>query len=269
MLGYSRQAYYKQIRHQSEWLFKTSIIVDSVNQLRIDLPKTGTVKIHKQYQQEWAENGIKIGRDKTFNILRENGLLQRKRRQSKPQTTMSKHWLKKYPDLVKGKSFMYANQLWVSDITYLKVNQKWAYLFLITDAVSHKIVGYHLSKRMDSLSAVMALKMALKNENPAKNLIHHSDRGIQYCSHSYTNILHKKNIKISMTQSGSPYDNAIAERINGILKHELIYPFGDMNTMSDAEIGVNKAIMKYNTMRLHQSINYQTPYIAHQNCQLI
>jgi hypothetical protein len=240
-----------------------------VNQLRIDLPKTGTVKIHKQYQQEWAENGIKIGRDKTFNILRENGLLQRKRRQSKPQTTMSKHWLKKYPDLVKGKSFMYANQLWVSDITYLKVNQKWAYLFLITDAVSHKIVGYHLSKRMDSLSAVMALKMALKNENPAKNLIHHSDRGIQYCSHSYTNILHKKNIKISMTQSGSPYDNAIAERINGILKHELIYPFGDMNTMSDAEIGVNKAIMKYNTMRLHQSINYQTPYIAHQNCQLI
>jgi transposase InsO family protein len=122
---------------------------------------------------------------------------------------------------------------------------------------------------MDSLSAVMALKMALKSENPKRNLIHHSDRGIQYCSHSYTNILLKKNVKISMTQSGSPYDNAIAERINGILKHELIYPFGEMNTMADAEKRINNAVMKYNKLRLHQSVNYQTPNSAHQNCQLI
>lgn len=269
MLGRSRQAYYKQIKHQSEWMLKASIIVDSVKKIRADLPKTGTVKIHKQCRQEWAESGIKIGRDKTFNILREHGLLQRKRRQNKPQTTMSKHWLKKYPDLIKGNSFLYANQLWVSDITYLKVNEQWEYLFLITDAVSHKIVGYHLSKKMDATSAVAALKMALKSEKLNHHLIHHSDRGIQYCSHIYTNLLTKYNINISMTQSGSPYDNAIAERINGILKHELIYPFGVLNTIIEAEKRVKTAIESYNEKRLHQSIKYLTPNIEHQNRQLI
>jgi putative transposase len=269
VLGYSRQAYYKQLRQQSEWMLKTKIIIESVKQIRTDLPKTGTVKIHKKYQNEWAEKGVKVGRDKTFDILRENGLLQRKRRQSKPRTTMSNHWYKKYPDLIKGQTFMYANQLWVSDITYVMVDTKWVYLFLITDAVSHKIVGYHLSRRLDATSAVNAMKLALKNEKPGPNLVHHSDRGIQYCSNTYTNLLLKNKVQISMTQSGSPYDNAIAERINGILKNELIYPFGELKSIEHAHLRVNKAVKDYNNLRLHMSIEYKTPDIEHQNCKPI
>ena len=186
VLGYSRQAYYKQLRIKSEWLLKNQIIVESVHQIRTDLPKTGTVKILKECQQKWAEKGIKIGRDKTFNLLREEGLLQRKHRKRKPQTTMSKHWFKKYPDLIKDQEFTRPNQLWVSDITYIDINSTWAYLFLITDAVSHKIVGHHLSNRIDTAAAIEALDKALEKEKPKAELIHHSDRGIQYCSHAYT-----------------------------------------------------------------------------------
>lgn len=263
VLGYSRQAYYKQLRNKSEWLLKDQIIVESVHQIREHLPKTGTVKILKECQQKWSDRGIKIGRDKTFNVLRHYGLLQRKHRNKKPQTTMSQHWLKKYPDLIKEQIFTQPNQLWVSDITYIDINSTWAYLFLITDAVSHKIVGYHLSNRIDTLSAIEALSNAIKRERPKKELIHHSDRGIQYCSHAYVKVLNKHNIHISMTQSGSPYDNAIAERVNGIIKHELVFPFGKLFNMKQAKKRIETAVKHYNTKRLHQSIGYKTPNSVH------
>jgi transposase InsO family protein len=263
VLGYSRQAYYKQVRTQSEWVLKNQIIIESVHQIREHLPKTGTVKIWKECQKKWYNKGIKIGRDKTFNLLREQGLLQRKHRKKKPQTTMSNHWFKKYPDLIKENEFTRPNQLWVSDITYIDINSSWAYLFLITDAVSHKIVGHHLSNRIDTLAAIEALNKAIKTEKPNKELIHHSDRGIQYCSHAYTRVLGKHGINISMTQSGSPYDNAIAERINGILKHELIFPFGKLFTIEQAQKRINTAVRNYNSLRLHQSIGYKTPESVH------
>ncbi|MFT5512251.1 MAG: putative transposase [Bacteroidia bacterium] len=255
-MGYSRQAYYKQIRSRSEWLIKKQKILESVNEIRKELPKTGTIKIMEHCQEYWMSQGIKIGRDKTFNLLRENGMLQRRRKRYKPQTTWSNHWLRKHPDLIKHSTFDRPNQLWVSDITYLPMGKGWCYLFLTTDAVSRKVVGYHVSRRLDASSALKALSMAI-TENPVRDrLIHHSDRGVQYCSHSYVKKLNQHDIKISMTQSGSPYDNAIAERINGILKHELIFPFGDLNSIEEVKNRVKHAIASYNHLRLHQSIGY-------------
>ncbi len=266
-LGYTRQAYYKQIRNRSEWLEKRQQIVDSVNSIRKELPKTGTVKIHAHFRQQWAAQGIKIGRDKTFDVLRESGLLQRKRKRSKPQTTWSAHWRKKHPDLAKNTIVTRANELWVSDITYLPINASWCYLFLITDAYSHKIVGYHVSYRLDTSAALQALQMALSERKDTAELIHHSDRGIQYCSHSYVRLLKKNRIRVSMTQSGSPYDNAIAERINGIVKHELIYPFGELTSLEQAKTRVKEAVTKYNNLRLHQSLQYKTPESVHMKCK--
>lgn len=269
VLGYSRQAYYKQLRQRSEWAVKAQVITESVRQIRASLPQTGTVKILEHCRSSWDAQGIKIGRDKTYQLLREQGLLLRKRRSKKPKTTWSNHWLKRYPDLVKHHRFTKPNQLWVSDITYVNVDQAWCYLFLITDAVSRKIVGYHLSRRIDTSSAISALKMAINQNQVTHALIHHSDRGIQYCSKRYTRLLEQHNIGISMTQSGSPYDNAIAERINGIIKNELIYPFGKLTCLKDAKKRVIKAVESYNSKRLHQSLNYQTPNRVHLNCKPI
>ena len=268
VLGYSRQAYYKQLKRQALWLVKRQAILDSIHEVRKDLPMTGTVKLVQHLQGQWATNGIKVGRDKTNSILREEGMLLRRRKRNKPQTTWSKHWLKKHPNLIKGKRFERSNQLWVSDITYISVNSKWMYLFLITDAVSHRVVGYHLSRGMDTSAGIKALEMAITNEgiqkHNANGLIHHSDRGIQYCSKRYVKYLKSEGIRISMTQTGSPYDNAVAERINGILKHELIYPFGAINSFSEAYERVDRAIYKYNHLRLHQNNNYITPNNKHQ-----
>ena len=267
MLGYSRQAYYKQLRNRSEWLLKSKIIVDSVRQIRTTLPRTGTLKLIEHCQQKWKQQGIKIGRDKTFDILREHGLLQRKHKQNKPQTTWSNHWLRKHPNLIKEKKFDQSNQLWVSDITYLPIPTGWCYLFLITDGFSRKIVGYHVSIGLDANAAVKALKMALNNNPNTEGLIHHSDRGIQYCSHAYVQVLKKAKVNISMTQTGSPYDNAIAERINGIIKHELIFPFGKLRNLEHAKSSVLTAVKRYNEQRLHTSLNYKTPYQVHLNSQ--
>lgn len=267
LLGYSRQAYYKQLRSRSEWLLKSKVILESVREIRKTLPKTGTLKIIEHCRDNWKQEGIKIGRDKTFSLLRENGLLQRKHKRNKPQTTWSNHWLKKHPDLIKHQTFSRPNELWVSDITYLPLPLNWCYLFLITDAVSRRIVGYHVAKGLDTTGALKALNMALVQNKDRVGLIHHSDRGIQYCSHAYVNMLSKQSIKISMTQTGSPYDNAIAERINGIIKHELIFPHGPLTDLEHARETVTIAVNRYNNIRLHQSLNYQTPHYVHLNSQ--
>ena len=267
VLGYSRQAYYKQLKTRSEWLVKRNIILDSVNAIRQVLPKTGTIKLMVHCQNNCKQQGIKIGRDKTFDLLREQGLLQRKRKRTKPQTTWSNHWLKKHPDLIKNQTFSKPNQLWVSDITYLPTLKGWCYLFLIMDAISRKIVGYHVSRNLDSNSAVRALQMALNTNTELHGLIHHSDRGIQYCRHSYIKMLNKHDISVSMTQSGNPYDNAKAERINGTIKNELIYPFGQIVDVEEAKRRVQEAVSRYNNIRLHQNLSYNTPNIIHLNCK--
>lgn len=233
------------------------------------MPKTGTVKLLKHFQRSWQSQGIEVGRDSLNTILRTHNLLIRKRRRSIPKTTNSFHSFRRYPDLINTNKneFTIPNQVWVSDITYIPIEgpNKWCYLFLITDMISKKIVGHYLSGNMSTKSAIHALSMAIKkNGKHLKCLIHHSDRGIQYCCESYVGLLKKNNIQISMTQSGNPYDNAVAERINGILKHELIYPFGKMYSIDQARERTKKAIYTYNNLRTHMGVNFLTPTIAHQ-----
>ena len=207
----------------------------------------------------FEQHKIHIGRDAFFDLLRERGLLIRKRRFKKPRTTFSGFWLKKYPNLAKDLIPTAPNQLWVSDITYIAVADDFAYLSLITDAYSHKVVGFYLSEDLSAQGPIMALKMALKNNPNRKNLIHHSDRGLQYYSAGYMRLL--ANIRVSMSEKSDPLENAIAERMNGILKDELLEHY--FETYDEAQREVAVAISIYNHERPHGSVNNLTPAMAH------
>lgn len=211
------------------------------------------------------EHKIKIGRDALFNLLFHHQLLIRRRKRS-VQTTFSKHWMRKWPNLIKDKEFIAPNRLWVSDITYWKMKDKFVYISLLTDAYSKKILGYHLSERLDMQGCIQTLKMALLDSNNdvicQHELIHHSDRGVQYCSSQYVKILQENGIQISMTQSGDPLENAIAERVNGILKEEYLAHYEPTNLLEARKI-VQQSVSKYNRQRPHLSLNYQTPEDVH------
>lgn len=215
------------------------------------------------------KDGIRVGRDKLFDILQHEDLLV-KRRKRKVFTTQSKHWLKKYPNLIEGMVVTKPNKLWVADITYIVVEKGSVYLFIITDAYSRKIVGYYLSHTLEADGGITALKMALSDISWQKRagIIHHSDRGVQYCSHNYVKLLHTNKMLISMTQNGDPYENAIAERVNGILKSEWIYNerFCDFN---HANTRIAEIISIYNSSRPHLSCDMLTPDQAHAKTGLL
>ena len=207
-----------------------------------------------------------MGRDAFFDLLRDNGLLVRKRRRRKPITTFSNHPFKKYQNLIKGFEPTAPNQLWVSDITYIHLQDDFAYLSLITDAYSRKIVGFCLHHNLSARGTINALQMALKSipkrDKQDARLVHHSDRGLQYGCNDYVTILNDNHISISMTQTGDPLENAIAERVNGILKDELLE-----EVHPDFETALNNvaiAISTYNHLRPHGSIEMLTPREAHQ-----
>jgi len=206
------------------------------------------------------QHAIGMGRDAFFDLLRENGLLIRRRKRV-PKTTNSKHWLKKYPNLIEGFIPTAPNQLWVSDITYIRLHNEFAYLSLITDAYSHKIIGFYLCENLSAKGCVNALKMALKSLPEKHRLIHHSDRGVQYCSVEYVSLLEKEHIRISMTQTGNPKENPLAERVNGILKEELLEDVFPSLTIARNQIAT--AISTYNFHRPHLSIDMLTPAEAH------
>lgn len=207
----------------------------------------------------FQQHKIHIGRDAFFDLLRERALLIRRRRGGKPRTTFSGFWLKKYPNLTKDFIPTAPNQLWVSDITYIPVGNDFAYLSLITDAYSHKVVGFYLHKDLSAQGCIMALKMALKNNPHRENLIHHSDRGLQYYSSGYMKLL--SNIRISMSEKSDPLENAVAERMNGILKEELLEHY--FETFEEAQREVAIAISIYNHERPHGSVDNLTPAMAH------
>lgn len=208
------------------------------------------------------QHGFQIGRDAMFDLLSERGLLVRKRRRSGCVTTFSRHRFKKYPNIIRDFIPTAPNQLWVSDITYIHLADGYAYLSLITDAYSRKIVGFYLSKDLSAAGPLRALRMALKSNPNIAGLIHHSDRGVQYCCDAYVKLLTDEKIKISMTENGDPLENAIAERVNGVLKQELLEEeFPDFVTAATA---VAKACSTYNHLRPHGSINDLKPAEAHQ-----
>ena len=217
VFGISRQAYYKQKISIAAKQVQAEDVVSKVLDVRISMPRVGTRKLYYLLGQD-----LLVGRDKLFSILRTNNMLIKPHR-SYTKTTMSKHWLHKHPNLMKGIELNRPNQVYVSDITYIKSKEKTHYLSLVTDAYSRKIVGYHLSDDLNAESVLKAMKMAVKGRNKNVPLIHHSDRGLQYCSTVYQNLLEKYRIIPSMTDGYDCYQNALAERINGILKQEFLF----------------------------------------------
>ena len=234
-----------------------------VQQIRKRHGKMGGKKLYNdKLKPEFEKLGIKCGRDKFFEILRRNGLLVRYRKKY-VKTTQSHHRFFKYPNLVQGISVTRAEQVWASDITYIRTKEGFMYLFLITDVYSKQIMGWELSDNMKAINAVRALKMALRNRKyPDRELVHHSDRGLQYCTPAYIEVLEKNNIQISMTQKYDPYENAVAERVNGILKNEYDIGGGFLGP-KDAKKEIKYTIWLYNTDRPHMSCHGLVPIEAH------
>jgi transposase InsO family protein len=262
--GISRQAYYQHDRTLAEDVFHSGLVLEEVKTIRQRHPRIGVRKLQELLGSLMRLHGIKMGRDALFDLLSDHGLLVR-RRKRRIRTTHSHHWLKKYPNLITDFTPSKPDELWVSDITYWKLDQTHVYLSLITDAYSRKIVGYHLSENLHAEQTVKALNMALsdlgKRSTTSGALIHHSDRGVQYCSASYVMLLKKKNIKISMTQSGDPLDNSIAERVNGIIKDEYLLNY-QCNNIKEGRNQLAVAVTLYNTERPHGSIGHLTPEVV-------
>ena len=241
---------------------KNDIILQQVAEIRQEMPQTGTRKLCEHLRPVMAERDIKMGRDALHTLLRNNELLIRKTKRFHI-TTDSNHYYYTSPNRIKDLSITHAEQVFVSDITYIKTDQCHAYLALVTDAYSKKIMGWCLEDNMKVSMVKQALNMAYKNSiHKHDNIIHHSDRGKQYCCPDYTEFAAKKGFVMSTTQKYDPYENAVAERINGILKYE----FGLRKTLPSVEVAkkmVKQAVEIYNNKRLHWSLDLQTPQSVH------
>jgi putative transposase len=231
------------------------------------MPRLGTRKLHYLLKPQFQRDGIAMGRDALFILLREESLLVApKKRYTK--TTDSRQWMHQYPNLCPAMELNRPEQLWVADITYIALEEGYGYLHLITDAYSKKIMGYHLCETLAASASLKALQMALENRKYTGTLVHHSDRGLQYCSALYTRVLKQNYIAISMTQDGSPYDNAVAERVNGILKDE----FGMdevFENLKPADRQIREAVVIYNEQRPHMSNHLLTPEQMHHQSRML
>jgi len=262
VLKISRQGYYQVLERNRQGNRAHQQIVELVKKVRKRHKRMGGKKLHGKLMPKLEELSIKCGRDKFFSILRDENLLVRYRKRF-VKTTQSKHMFYKYPNLIQDIEITRSEHVFVSDITYVRTKQGFMYLFLITDAYSKQIMGWELSDNLKTINAVNALKMAVKNRKyPQRELIHHSDRGFQYCNPLYIEVLDKNDIKISMTSKYDPYENAVAERVNGILKNE--YEIGDgFIGAKDAKREIKYAIWLYNTDRPHLSCHSMVPVEAH------
>lgn len=263
LLGKTRQGWYEQRKRDHHWSLTSIMILKLVQETRLTLPRIGVRKLLFMLQPLLEDHKIKIGRDKLYQLLGEQGLLLRYRRH-KPYTTDSTHPFKKYPNLIRELVLTRTEQLWVSDITYLRLTKGFCYLSIVTDAYSRKIVGYQVHPTLASEGAIQALINAIQTLKRKQPLIHHSDRGVQYCCADYVQMLRHCKIEISMTENGDPYENAIAERVNGILKCE----FGLEKTFASLDQAIEsakQAITAYNYKRPHASCDYLTPGAAHEH----
>lgn len=260
--GITRQAYYGHSWKALEVGQEHHITINKVIEIRDRHPRIGTRKLYDMLQPFFKEQNIKIGRDALFNMLFINNMLVRKRKR-RISTTNSYHRFRKYPNIIRNFTPYKPNQLWVSDITYWKVKGKHLYISFITDAYSRKIVGYQVAKTLETIESIQALEMALKGlQTEPEELIHHSDRGIQYCSNSYVKLLQDYKIQISMTENGDPLENALAERINGIIKEEYLHNY-QVSNVKEAKGLLKEVVELYNNERPHMSISNLTPNHVH------
>jgi putative transposase len=258
-----RDAYYKYKRRNAHRKTVEAQVMCLVKQEREIQSRVGTRKLHKALEGTFQEWGLKVGRDRLFDILRTSDMLV-KRKKLTFKTTNSYHHFYKYNNLIKDMNVTAPNQVWVSDITYIRTVKGFCYLALITDLYSRKIVGYDISDSLELVGCLRALQKALRQARPAAGLIHHSDRGIQYCSNQYVAELKKRDIRISMTEENHCYENAVAERVNGILKDEFYLDQCFVNTYN-ASVATKNAIDIYNNKRLHLSLGYKTPNMVYEN----
>ena len=265
MFGINRQIYYRSTKRSRTSKNKAEQVVELVENIRMKMPKIGGRKLYFMLNEPLKT--LKIGRDKFFNILKANHLLITPKR-SYHITTNSHHRFRKHKNLVLDYQITKPNQVWVADITYIGNRKNPSYLSLITDAYSKKIVGHYVAENLTTEGSLLALKKAINTtELKELSLIHHSDRGLQYCSDEYQKNLEKNNIKCSMTQNSDPYENAVAERINGILKQEFDIDKFDVETKIKRKI-VDESIKIYNELRPHFSNHYLTPNQMHKQEKL-
>jgi putative transposase len=266
LFGVTRQAYYQHFWQEESISLEQELVLQEIMQIRKNHRHMGGRKLYECIMPFMLEHQIKMGRDALFDLLSANKLLVR-RRKRKVYTTQSFHWLRKYPNLIKGFEPTHPNQLWVSDITYWKIRSGFVYISFITDAYSHKIVGYHVAETLESVQCIKALKMALSGltMEPTSHfqLLHHSDRGIQYCSSEYVQLLRDNLIEISMTENGDPLENAIAERINGIIKEEYLNDY-KVNNLKEAKEILENTVKLYNEERPHMTIGNLYPNVVHE-----
>ena len=260
LLGVSRQVYYRSKWSTSKGQQTALKVVELVNEVRRMMPRLGTRKLYYLLEKELKVLGV--GRDKLFTILKANHMLI-KPVKTYHVTTNSHHRFRKHKNLIEDLDKAHPEQVWVADITYVGNRNNPMYLSLITDAYSKKIMGYHLSTSLETQGSIKALKMAIKNRiYPSNKLIHHSDRGLQYCSNDYQDLLSKKHISCSMTEAYDPYQNAIAERVNGILKQEF-FPKSKNIDIKTMQIIVKQSVDIYNNRRPHWSCDMLTPNQMH------
>jgi len=263
LFGKTRHAYYDHQWRLQDQTLKEDIILQLVHKIRNhSLPKLGTRKLLVLLKPELDAHQIQVGRDYLFDLLQEHKLLIR-RRKRKVFTTDSKHWMRKYANLTGDLVITRPEQLWVSDITYIRIGNQWGYLSLITDAYSRKIMGIGFRSDLSALGCLEALQMAYDNRSYGQQpLIHHSDRGCQYCCKDYVDLLNSQHVAISMTERGDPYENALAERMNGIIKDEFNL-YSSQDSFENTHQRILKSVAAYNEIRPHGSCDNLTPCQAH------
>lgn len=260
--GVSRQSYYYMKKMHSTKRKERVILKEKVLEVRKRQPRIGGRKLIYMLQSDFSKAGIKIGRDRFFDFLRGEYMLVRPKRRA-TRTTRRAARFRQYPNLIQEMKISKPEQVWVSDVTYIHHKGGTSFLHLTTDAYSKKIVGYKLSNNIRAITTLRSIEKALsERQYPKRRLIHHSDRGFNYTAKEFTSFLKRNRIKISMTNKSDPYENSIAERVNGILKDEFSI---SSSTIYKEEIEnvVAMSIKIYNEERPHMSCNYLTPEQAH------
>ena len=262
-VGISRQGYYKGHKARGRREIDEEAIVELVKSERRLQPEIGARKLLTLFAVDFEEMGIRIGRDRFFEVLRVKGMLVAKPPRRGPQTTLSQHGFKTYKNMLEGLVLTEPHQAWVSDITYVRTEEGFLYVFLITDRWSRKIVGYEGALTLEAEGGIRALSMALLQLPEGKRPIHHSDRGVQYCCWDYIEMLEGRELPVSMTEHNHCYENGAAERVNGILKQE--YGLGGVfQTRAQALCALKQGVWLYNTRRPHVSLGYRIPSAVHE-----
>ena len=258
----SRQNYYARRRQRRQRVVEGGLVAELVRQERHWQPRLGGRKLRVLLAGALARAGVSLGRDRFFKVLRESDLLVGRLRSETPCTTQSRHALPRFSNLIQARPVRRPNEVWVADLTYLRTEEGFLYLALLTDQMSRQIVGYHCGDTLESVGCQEALKMALAQQPAGIEVIHHSDRGVQYCCHDYVELARAGGVRLSMTETNHCAENALAERINGILKGE--YGLGQkLKTKVQARQLAQEGIWLYNTRRPHTALDYQTPLAVH------